>query len=782
MSCSRRLWTLAVVALALVVLSPAAVSTSLGQKLLGGSSSAKADKSDKAVGSGSLATPERRDELEKALSAAQQAVEAERAGRYPIPAGATPSQVTELGWLLQRFSMLLQTQIDMLAEIETARANRASAEKALATWKGPARPGPYTLTEVDRALDQLDAERTRLHAYQSVATLQNEELLRIEELLKSSQAAERLTLERSSGGAQTPLELARLRTRRLSEALVLIQLQGELNRELMHAAQARVAVYEKQAATLSADYRFSADELERIVKAMQAQQSVLDQRVEEASDARSRMLAERDQVRGVIESEPTPKSVGEVRRRAEQQVQLEAADQTLEALRMQLSALNTLRGLLPISIEAWRQRYAALGDPDADARRMAEKSLMTVLSRVDSLKSYAADLGALSDAALQDQQRRLDVLDENAPGRRYQLAALEATRRADDAVGEVQALAQRMATAQTRWKREYSEAGDRRTAAERFADVRARLKDLVGSIWDFELFAVEDTLDIGGKPTTVSRGITVGKSIGALLIFVVGYWIAGLFAQRAQRVVVRRFEVSEAQARVLRRWIMLLTGFALLVLTLNLARIPLTVFAFMGGALAIGVGFGTQTLLRNLISGVIVLFERKVRVGDIVDVDGVQGVVTAVDIRSTTVRQFDGIETMVPNSLLLEQKVTNWTGESPTMRRVVKVGVAYGSPTRKVADVLEAVAAEHGLVMKDPKPLVIFEDFGDSALIFALYFWVDVMKSSGMQIQSDLRYMLEKRFAEAGITVAFPQRNIHLDSEHPLQIEVVAGAPVSRAA
>ena len=116
------------VALALAVLSPAAISASLGQKLLGGSSSAKADKSDKAVGSGSLATPERRAELEKALSAAQQAVEAERAGRYPIPAGATPTQVAELGWLLQRFPLLLQNQIDMLGEIESAPANRASAE------------------------------------------------------------------------------------------------------------------------------------------------------------------------------------------------------------------------------------------------------------------------------------------------------------------------------------------------------------------------------------------------------------------------------------------------------------------------------------------------------------------------------------------------------------------------------------------------------------------------------------------------------------------------------
>jgi small-conductance mechanosensitive channel len=131
---------------------------------------------------------------------------------------------------------------------------------------------------------------------------------------------------------------------------------------------------------------------------------------------------------------------------------------------------------------------------------------------------------------------------------------------------------------------------------------------------------------------------------------------------------------------------------------------------------------------------------------------------------------------MVPNSLLLENKVTNWTGESPTMRRVVKVGVAYGSPTRQVADILSQAAGEHGLVLKDPAPFVIFEDFGDNALVFALYFWVDLAKSNGMQIQSDLRFMLEKRFADAGISIAFPQRDVHVDSSRPLQVEVVGGA------
>jgi small-conductance mechanosensitive channel len=211
--------------------------------------------------------------------------------------------------------------------------------------------------------------------------------------------------------------------------------------------------------------------------------------------------------------------------------------------------------------------------------------------------------------------------------------------------------------------------------------------------------------------------------------------------------------------------------------TLNLARIPLTVFAFLGGALAIGVGFGMQTILKNLISGLIVLFERKVRVGDVVDVDGVTGTVTEVDVRSTTVRQSNGVETMLPNSTLLENKVTNWTYTSPEIRSVVKVGVAYGSPVRQVADVMLAAAAEHGLVLDEPAPNVLFEDFGDSALVFALYYWVRLgPKTGAAQIASDLRFMLDRRFAEVGVVMAFPKRDLHLDSARPLQVELVGPA------
>jgi len=724
----------------------------------------------------------RRAELERQLAVADAAVQAERAGKFPIPAGATPAEVAELGWLLGRIPLALQAQLDLLQEIEAAKANRAVADDALKQWKGPERPGPYTLAQLDGALDELDAERVRRHAFRSLADLQQVELLRVEALVKASQAEERRALEKATDGIAAPLELARLRTRRSTEQLQILRLQGTLNGELEATSELRVRLLERQADAIAANYRFGDEELQRTLKGLQDQQSRLEQRVEATANARVGATEERDQAQKVLATLPPSNSADDTRRLAEAQARLDASSVRLEALRTQQSALTTQRGLVPLAMEVWRLRHTALTSEDPAARQAAEKSLETALGRVDTLKSYAADLGNLSDAAVQTQQRRVDALDENAPGRRYEVAALEAARQAGDAVDDVQALARRLATAQVRWKREYRDASSQRPLGERLQEALVALRDVAVTLWNFELFAVEDTVDIGGKPVTLSRGVTVGKSIGALLIFVLGYIIARALARRGERLVVSRFGVGESQAKVLRRWVLILTTFVLAVITLNLARIPLTVFAFMGGALAIGVGFGTQTLLRNFISGIIVLFERKVRVGDIVDVDGVQGIVTAVDVRSTTVRQFDGIETMVPNSLLLENKVTNWTGESPTMRRVVKVGVAYRSPTREVADILHQAAAEHGLVLKDPAPMVIFEDFGESALVFALYFWVDIAKSSGMQIQSDLRFMLEKRLADAGISIAFPQRDIHVDSTRPLQIEVVSGAALSRAA
>jgi small-conductance mechanosensitive channel len=745
MSFLHRACGIGVVALGLMALAPTDVASQGIQRLLG--KAPPADKTEPAVGS----PAERRAEIERKLEAAQAEAAAVAAGKRPVPAGATPAQLGEIASLLEQLPTWLQAQLDVLRELESARSERAKAEEALATWKAFDQPGPYTLTQYTALLDQLDAERARINSFESLRSLQQEESQRVEVRLKERQAAERLALEKAAGASTAPLELARLQARHAAEVMRLLTLQGELNAELLQAARARVALLERQAAAMSANYRFTAQELEQVRDRLQTQLASLERRIEDASFAQGRALAARDAAHKALESLAEPTSAEAVRQRAEQRARLDAAQVTVEALRTELSALTALRGIVPLGMIAWKQRYQAMSGSDADARSAAKRGLDELLDRGDALQSFATDLEALAETLLLDQQRRVQAMGADAPGGRYALEALQAAGRAAEAAREVKAASQQLATAQARWRTQLASAVGQQPFAERMADAWVVVKGYAGAVWSFELFVVEDTVNVGGKATTVERSVTVGKSIGALLVFLGGYALAGALSQRLKRVLVQRFAFGESQARVVRRWLMLLAGFVLLVITLNLARIPLTVFAFLGGALAIGIGFGTQTLLKNLISGIIVLFERKVRVGDIVDVEGVQGIVTAVDIRSTTVKQFDGIETMVPNAMLLEHKVTNWTGESPVMRRVVKLGVAYGSPTRQVAEIMVQVATEHGQVLKEPAPHVIFEDFGDDALMFALYFWVDVIKHNGTRVASDIRFMLERRFAEAGI-------------------------------
>ncbi|MCB1133754.1 MAG: mechanosensitive ion channel, partial [Verrucomicrobiae bacterium] len=260
--------------------------------------------------------------------------------------------------------------------------------------------------------------------------------------------------------------------------------------------------------------------------------------------------------------------------------------------------------------------------------------------------------------------------------------------------------------------------------------------------------------------------------IRAILFFVICYWIAARFADRIQKTLVGHKKMEDAQARTLRNWAMLAVAVLLAFATLHLLKIPLTVFAVLGGALAIGLGFGTQTLIKNFISGIIVLIERKVRVGDIIDADGSVGTVIEVNARSSVLRGFDGIETVIPNSVFLENRFTNWTLDDNKIRRSIRVGVAYGTQPKRVIEAIADEAGRHGLVCKDPAPMVVFEDFGDSSLVFCLYYWFDLHSgTSALLTDSDLRIMIEKRLSEMKIGIPFPQRDLHIYQDKPLQVE-----------
>jgi len=186
----------------------------------------------------------------------------------------------------------------------------------------------------------------------------------------------------------------------------------------------------------------------------------------------------------------------------------------------------------------------------------------------------------------------------------------------------------------------------------------------------------------------------------------------------------------------------------------------------IAGALSVGIGFGLQNIVNNFVSGLILLFERPIRKGDWIAVGGTEGVVKDIHIRSTIIQTFDRSDVIVPNSELISNQVTNWVLSSKSGRAIVPVGVAYGTDTEKVRDILLAIAEENENVSKSnlmPKPLVLFREFGDSSLNFELRVFLHNVDSR-LGVISELNFAIDKAFREEGIEIPFPQRDLHVKS------------------
>ena len=188
-------------------------------------------------------------------------------------------------------------------------------------------------------------------------------------------------------------------------------------------------------------------------------------------------------------------------------------------------------------------------------------------------------------------------------------------------------------------------------------------------------------------------------------------------------------------------------------------------------ALGVGIGFGLQEIVANFICGLILLFERPIRIGDVVTVGNTDGVVTGIRIRSTTIRNWDRQELLVPNKEFVTGRLLNWTLSDPVTRIVIPVGIAYGSDVTRAIQLIYEVADEHERVLDEPSTLVTFDSFGDNSLNIVLRCFIGSM-DYWRQTISELHQAINKKFNDAGIVVAFPQRDIHLDTSKPLDVRI----------
>jgi small-conductance mechanosensitive channel len=277
--------------------------------------------------------------------------------------------------------------------------------------------------------------------------------------------------------------------------------------------------------------------------------------------------------------------------------------------------------------------------------------------------------------------------------------------------------------------------------------------------------------------TIGEQRITLGLVVAAILILYGAFALSwGLQALLMEKVLSSRQMDTGARLSIVRlvHYALVLVGFLVALSALGFELKNVTI---IGGALGVGIGFGMQAIVNNFVSGLILLFERPIKVGDVIQLsDGQRGRVINLGLRATIIETFDRAEIVVPNGDLISNQVTNWTLGNRSMRLIIPVGVAYGSDVETVTRVLMTVATQSSQVLKTPQPMVLFLNFGDSSLDFQLRVWIADFNDRRV-IQSALVREIDRGFRAEGVEIPFPQRDLHLRSVDGKAADRLKGDP-----
>lgn len=259
-----------------------------------------------------------------------------------------------------------------------------------------------------------------------------------------------------------------------------------------------------------------------------------------------------------------------------------------------------------------------------------------------------------------------------------------------------------------------------------------------------------------------SNTITLLTLLILTLIVLVAYLLSKYLQKIYSRQVADRFSRgTDFMVKRLIHYSILLLGF---IIGVETAGIDLSSLAMIAGFLSVGIGFGLQNITSNFISGLILLFERPIEVGDTVTVGEQLGTVTAINLRATEVNTWENVDIIIPNSAFVEQNVINWSHGEDYIRITCPVGIAYGSDTKKVKELLLEAAESQEKVLDDPEPTVLFREFGGSSLDFELRVWISTPRFRP-QVKSEINYTIDKLFRENDVEIPFPQRDVHLKNE-----------------
>ncbi|CAN5837458.1 hypothetical protein BH23GEM7_BH23GEM7_00740 [soil metagenome] len=296
-------------------------------------------------------------------------------------------------------------------------------------------------------------------------------------------------------------------------------------------------------------------------------------------------------------------------------------------------------------------------------------------------------------------------------------------------------------------------------------------------VWELTASPLESWNRIVDAGVTIAGvRITVGRLMLAVLMVYIAVLISWLLRTFVDSEVQRRWELDRGVGESINTLVHYFLITAGVLFAIGVLGVELQNFAIIAGALGVGIGFGLQNVVNNFVSGLILLFERPVRVGDTVVVGGEWGTIKKIGLRSTVVLTFDQSEMIVPNGDLVSEKVTNWTLSNPIARVLIPVGVAYGSDVEKVLEILVEAASAHPGVLAEPRPMALFVEFADSSLNFELRVWVRDI-ALRLEVRSKVLAEVDRRFRAAGIEIPFPQRDLHLRAVDPAVLDALGTLP-----
>lgn len=701
---------------------------------------------------------------EAALAARRQAVEAELANVRDrlarIGTAAAPAALPETE-LLESTNVVydqLEAQLHRKTELQESIA-QVEAELAALRAAGPSEPRPESFVLLETTRDELAALSGRagvLAASRDAAQAALDDARkRFDEAERRRRTAREL-LERGQVEAApelaNSLRIAELESRLARETFELRKVEMENQSLEQELHDVRSTLLAEKVAWIEARARFTQEDLdaqlENVARAELEQSRRLEKAKLEMESAGRRLATLRQRRDAAAESSPALDE------------RIEAARLARETRQIEITLIGELIQRLARVNEAWKRRYQVINDlASADQLAAWHAEARSAASRLKlSLELYAEEIS--------ERRRTLVTLEQKAQ------SAAETTPDSVDPIREqirqIQsqiglfetsiAVTERARRLQEKLLGEIGAERSKVTFGERLRSIWSA----VLRVWRYELFVVDD------------RPITVSKVVVGILLVVVGAVASKFLSVLIAGRLLPRLRVAEGAAAAIQSVLFytLLLSFGLL--ALRIVNVPLTAFAILGGALAIGIGFGSQALMNNFISGLILLVERPIRVGDLIEMEELLGVVEHIGPRSTRVRRPENVEILVPNSKFLQENVTNWTLTDDRYRARVVVGVVYGSPTRDVARVIRHAVEEHGKVLAKPEPIILLSDFGDSALIFEVHFWIRMRRLMDRRIiESDIRFRIDSLFREASIVIAFPQRDVHLDTKQPIEVQLL---------